>query len=85
VGLFYPLSDGAAEGVTRKITHYGKYSYLTFKGGQIQDKGFWPVQDSPPDPPVGTLKMMLPLLERSSWAVDRKGFFLNPREGSIIK
>jgi hypothetical protein len=47
VGLFYPLSSGAAEGVARKITHYGKYSYLTFKGGQIQDKGFWPVQDSP--------------------------------------
>ncbi len=47
MGLFYPLSSGAAAGVMRKITHYGKYSYLTFKDGQNQDKGFWPVQDSP--------------------------------------
>jgi Peptidase family M1 domain len=47
VGLFYPLSGGAASEAERKITHYGKYSYLAFKGGESQDKGIWPVQDSP--------------------------------------
>jgi hypothetical protein len=31
----------------RKITHYGKYSYLTFSGGTIQAKGVWEVSRSP--------------------------------------
>jgi hypothetical protein len=47
VGLFYPLSSGAASGVVRKITHYGRYSYLAFRGGENQEKGIWAVQDSP--------------------------------------
>jgi hypothetical protein len=47
VGFFYPLSGRAVSGVERKITHYGKYSYLAFKGGENQDKGIWPVKDSP--------------------------------------
>jgi hypothetical protein len=47
VGIFYPLSSRAASGVERKITHYGKYSYLAFKGGENQDKGIWPIKDSP--------------------------------------
>ena len=45
--LFLPLSSGYAESVARKITHYGKYSYLVFQNGKNQDKGFWKVQDSP--------------------------------------
>jgi hypothetical protein len=47
VGLFYPLSNRAVSGVVRKITHYGKYSYLAFKDGENQDKGIWPIRDSP--------------------------------------
>jgi hypothetical protein len=47
VGLFYPLSGGAASEAARKITHYGKYSYLAFKSGKNEDKGIWPVKDSP--------------------------------------
>jgi hypothetical protein len=45
--LFFPLSPQQAEEVARKITHYGKYSYLAFQNGQSQDKGFWPVEQSP--------------------------------------
>jgi hypothetical protein len=47
LGLFWPLSPSFAESVARKITHYGKYSYLTFRSGINQDKGFWPATDSP--------------------------------------
>jgi len=45
--LFFPLSPQQAETVARKITHYGKYSYLAFQNGQNRDKGFWPIQQSP--------------------------------------
>jgi hypothetical protein len=45
--LFLPLSSDHAELVARKITHYGKYSYLVFQNGKNQDKGFWQVKDSP--------------------------------------
>jgi hypothetical protein len=45
--LFLPLSPQQAEMVAPKITHYGKYSYLAFQGGQNQDKGIWPVKQSP--------------------------------------
>ncbi|MGD9304518.1 MAG: M1 family aminopeptidase, partial [Desulfobacterales bacterium] len=45
--LFLPLSSDYAELAARKITHYGKYSYLVFKNGKNQDKGFWQVKDSP--------------------------------------
>ncbi|MGD9132794.1 MAG: M1 family aminopeptidase [Desulfobacterales bacterium] len=45
--LFYPLSSQQAENVARKITHYGKYSYLAFENGQNRAKGFWPIDHSP--------------------------------------
>ena len=45
--LFMPLSSEYAESVARKITHYGKYSYLAFENGKNHDKGFWPVEKSP--------------------------------------
>jgi hypothetical protein len=45
--LFMPLSVQYAEVVARKITHYGKYSYLAFHGGKNLDKGIWPVEASP--------------------------------------
>ncbi len=45
--LFLPLSSRHAETVARKITHYGKYSYLVFQGAQNHLKGTWPVTDSP--------------------------------------
>jgi hypothetical protein len=45
--LFYPLSSQQAESVARKITHYGKYSYLVFENGQNRVKGFWPIAHSP--------------------------------------
>ena len=45
--LFFPLSPHQAENVARKITHYGKYSYLTFENGKNRDKGFWPIAHSP--------------------------------------
>jgi hypothetical protein len=45
--LFYPLSGQQAENVARKITHYGKYSYLAFENGQNRAKGFWPITHSP--------------------------------------
>ena len=45
--LFFPLSSLQAENVARKITHYGKYSYLAFENGQNKAKGFWPIEQSP--------------------------------------
>jgi hypothetical protein len=45
--LFLPLSSQQAETVARKITHYGKYSYLAFENGQNRAKGFWPIKQSP--------------------------------------
>jgi hypothetical protein len=45
--LFMPLSPQYAELVARKITHYGKYSYLAFQSGKNLDKGIWPVEKSP--------------------------------------
>jgi hypothetical protein len=45
--LFLPLSSLQAEKVARKITHYGKYSYLAFQDGKNRDKGFWSSDQSP--------------------------------------
>jgi hypothetical protein len=45
--LFLPLSSDHAEQVARKITHYGKYSYLVFQNGKNRDKGFWQINESP--------------------------------------
>ena len=45
--LFIPSSNQFADIVARKITHYGKYSYLAFQSGKNKDKGVWPVKESP--------------------------------------
>ena len=45
--LFMPLSASHAEEVARKVTHYGKYSYLAFQKGSNRDKGFWSIDKSP--------------------------------------
>jgi hypothetical protein len=45
--LFLPLSSQQAESVARKVTHYGKYSYLAFRSGKNREKGFWPIEQSP--------------------------------------
>jgi len=45
--LFLPLSQDALSPAIRKISHYGKYSYLAFRKGVNQDKGTWPVDTSP--------------------------------------
>jgi hypothetical protein len=47
VALFFPISTQSAALVARKITHYGKYSYLAFSQGQNRDKGIWPTLNSP--------------------------------------
>jgi hypothetical protein len=47
VALFIPSSNRFADSVARKITHYGKYSYLAFQSGSNMDKGVWPVAKSP--------------------------------------
>jgi hypothetical protein len=47
MGLFLPLSPEAAMNAVRKISHYGKYSYLVFRRGVNQEKGTWPVNSSP--------------------------------------
>jgi hypothetical protein len=48
--LFLPVSGTADESIltaARKITHYGKYSFLTFSRGVIREKGIWEVSHSP--------------------------------------
>jgi hypothetical protein len=45
--LFMPLSPQHADVVGRKITHYGKYSYLAFQSGKNLEKGIWPAETSP--------------------------------------
>jgi hypothetical protein len=47
VAVFQPLSDKHAHEVARKITHYGRYSYLVFREGRNEAKGTWPVTGSP--------------------------------------
>jgi hypothetical protein len=46
-GIFLPLSPAFADRVARKVTHYGKYSYLAFSRGINRAKGTWPVENSP--------------------------------------
>jgi hypothetical protein len=45
--LFLPLSPGDVHDVARKITHYGKYSYLAFREDKNEIKGTWPIMESP--------------------------------------
>jgi hypothetical protein len=47
VALFLPLSEKHEDEVARKITHYGRYSYLVFQEGRNEAKGMWPVTGSP--------------------------------------
>ena len=47
VAIFQPLSYKQAHEVARKITHYGRYSYLVFREGRNEAKGTWPVTESP--------------------------------------
>jgi hypothetical protein len=46
VGFFWAVGDEGAA-AARKITHYGKYSYLAFSGGRNKAKGTWPIERSP--------------------------------------
>jgi hypothetical protein len=45
--LFLPFSAEAALQASRKIPHYGKYSYLAFSVGVNKAKGTWAVTTSP--------------------------------------
>ena len=45
--VFIPSSKPFAGMVARKITHYGKYSYLAFQSGKNRAKGTWSVDKSP--------------------------------------
>ena len=45
--FFLPLSSHHVDSVARKVTHYGKYSYLAFRNGKNREKGFWPIVQSP--------------------------------------
>jgi len=45
--LFWTLSNKQAETTARKITHYGRYSYLVFQNGKNREKGTWPPDSSP--------------------------------------
>jgi hypothetical protein len=47
VALFHPLSLEHAEDVAKRLTHYGRYSYLVFREGRNQVKGGWSVRESP--------------------------------------
>jgi Peptidase family M1 domain len=47
VAVFLPLSSDRLEEVARKISHYGRYSYLVFREGKNEVKGTWPVRESP--------------------------------------
>ena len=47
MALFLPHASAYAEQVARKVTHYGKYSYLVFSQGRNQVKGIWPISESP--------------------------------------
>jgi hypothetical protein len=47
IALLAPLHPDIAPMVARKVTHYGKYSYLIFQNGQNREKGTWPVTTSP--------------------------------------
>jgi hypothetical protein len=45
--VFIPPSNQFADMVARKITHYGKYSYLAFQSGKNMARGTWSVDKSP--------------------------------------
>jgi hypothetical protein len=41
IGLLLPASRLWAPLAATKITHYGRFSYLTFQDGQVRDRGTW--------------------------------------------
>jgi hypothetical protein len=45
--VLLPLGPGGGEAAAAKLTHYGRFSYLAFRNGVNQAKGFWPVTASP--------------------------------------
>ncbi len=48
--LFQPIAGTEKDwtaAAARKITHYGKFSYVTFKRGKVVDKGTWDALSSP--------------------------------------
>jgi hypothetical protein len=47
VAIFLPFSSDRPQEVARKISHYGRYSYLVFRDGTNEIKGTWPVNESP--------------------------------------
>lgn len=47
IAVFLPGPAAAAEAAAAKITHYGRYSYLTFQDGRNREKGSWAVNRSP--------------------------------------
>jgi hypothetical protein len=47
VAYFLPGSVVAAKDVARRISHYGRYSYLFFRGGRNLVKSTWEPTDSP--------------------------------------
>ena len=47
MALFCPQSTPDARTAARKITHYGRYSYLVFRSDRIAKRGTWPVGSSP--------------------------------------
>jgi len=52
LALLLPLSPDHAERVAAKITHYGRYSYLVFRGDRNLARGWWPVDASPVSIPI---------------------------------
>jgi len=47
LAVLLPIDSPDAANVAAKITHYGRFSYLTFRDGQNRDKGSWEPADSP--------------------------------------
>ena len=46
IGFFWSTGNEGAV-AARKITHYGKYSYLVFRNGRNIARGTWPIENSP--------------------------------------
>ncbi len=49
IGFIATKTPGALPGLSRKLPHYHKYSFLAFSGTEPENrlKGRWPIQDSP--------------------------------------
>jgi hypothetical protein len=49
LALFLPISLSGSETVAAKVTHYGRFSFLSFRDGKNSAKGVWPVADTAVD------------------------------------